>query len=556
MIIDFLLDDIREAIADIQEDVSGLTETSFADVDYVASAKTIYFYNVLGEELGTIDTTDFVIDGMVDNVTLSGSILSITFNTDAGKETINIDLNDFINPEYYWTSAQTKDYVDSGDTATYAAASAYTDEAIAEALAPYWDSAATKEYVDSADTAILAEVGELSGVVQEQQIVFSSGYNELHTQVMELSGVAQAHEVKFNDYYTSGETDEAIAEAIASESARCESTYLKEHQSLAAYYTSAQTDEVIAETLTAYTPTTGFSTINGSAITNGSAIVIQGGGGSYTAGANINISQENMISVSGLSTINGSAITDGGNIVIQGGGGGDPTTLKSVSEFNPNAENGDVQSKFVETPGLPAGVSFVTGNTYGAYQNQFGGTLTIPAGFAAGTTEQDPIYLMSVISNEDSTIYTVYTYENPWHPGGVMLDIYRGEREYQAPELELSLYPAGGEYGENNFGGPDYNEVLTNYVPDETFEGNMIVEFYAGYDYGDDRQYADPSFNTEASTEYGLYIKAEDGWKEISTPEDVVTSSYISNIWKGTQAEYDALAPDYDPNTFYIIVSN
>ena len=45
-----------------------------------------------------------------------------------------------------------------------------------------------------------------------------------------------------------------------------------------------------------------------------------GGGEAYTAGANINISPVNVISVSGLSTINGSAITGGGNLVIQGGG--------------------------------------------------------------------------------------------------------------------------------------------------------------------------------------------------------------------------------------------
>ena len=40
------------------------------------------------------------------------------------------------------------------------------------------------------------------------------------------------------------------------------------------------TTSVIKDTFSAYTPTTGFSTINGSAITNGGDIVIQGGGGS------------------------------------------------------------------------------------------------------------------------------------------------------------------------------------------------------------------------------------------------------------------------------------
>ena len=42
------------------------------------------------------------------------------------------------------------------------------------------------------------------------------------------------------------------------------------------------TTSSIKDTFSAYTPTTGFSTINGSAITNGGDIVIQGGGGGST----------------------------------------------------------------------------------------------------------------------------------------------------------------------------------------------------------------------------------------------------------------------------------
>ena len=42
------------------------------------------------------------------------------------------------------------------------------------------------------------------------------------------------------------------------------------------------TTSSIQDTFSAYTPTTGFSTINGSAITNGGDIVIQGGGGGST----------------------------------------------------------------------------------------------------------------------------------------------------------------------------------------------------------------------------------------------------------------------------------
>lgn len=77
------------------------------------------------------------------------------------------------------------------------------------------------DYITSAYTGFtpIADFNALSGIVQEQQTVFSSGYNELHTQVLELS---------------------------------------------------ARTVD-----LSPYTPTSGFSTINGSAITNGGNLVIE-----------------------------------------------------------------------------------------------------------------------------------------------------------------------------------------------------------------------------------------------------------------------------------------
>ena len=96
MIIDFLLDDIRKAIAELEGEVSGITAESFASVDYVSSAKTIYFYNAADEEVGSIDTTDFVVDGMIDTVSLSGNVLHFVFNTDAGKQPIDVDLSTVI----------------------------------------------------------------------------------------------------------------------------------------------------------------------------------------------------------------------------------------------------------------------------------------------------------------------------------------------------------------------------------------------------------------------------------------------------------------------------
>ena len=84
-------------------------------------------------------------------------------------------------------------------------------------LSPYWTSAQTQ----SAITAVEDHLYDVEEVT-------ASALTELHDNIQELSGTTSA----------------------------------------------------IKDTFSAYTPTTGFSTINGSAITNGGDIVIQGGGGS------------------------------------------------------------------------------------------------------------------------------------------------------------------------------------------------------------------------------------------------------------------------------------
>ena len=46
--------------------------------------------------IATIDATDFIKDGMVQNVELEGNNLVFTFNTDAGKDVVSVDLSKFI----------------------------------------------------------------------------------------------------------------------------------------------------------------------------------------------------------------------------------------------------------------------------------------------------------------------------------------------------------------------------------------------------------------------------------------------------------------------------
>ena len=63
---------------------SAFTSTLITDAQYVGSANTINFLNSSGETIATIDTSDFVIDGMVEDVRIEeisgASYLVIDFN--------------------------------------------------------------------------------------------------------------------------------------------------------------------------------------------------------------------------------------------------------------------------------------------------------------------------------------------------------------------------------------------------------------------------------------------------------------------------------------------
>lgn len=87
---------------DLEENVAGLADkvytSVFSKVDYVASDKNIYFYAASGDLLFTIDATDFIRDGMLDSVTYDkdNATLQFVFNTDAGKEQIDVNISTLI----------------------------------------------------------------------------------------------------------------------------------------------------------------------------------------------------------------------------------------------------------------------------------------------------------------------------------------------------------------------------------------------------------------------------------------------------------------------------
>ena len=81
--------------------------TVFADALYDSQTHRINFYGKGDTNhqtvLAYIDASPFIVDGMVDNVTLVNGTLTITFNTASGKQPITLSLGDIFNANNYYT---------------------------------------------------------------------------------------------------------------------------------------------------------------------------------------------------------------------------------------------------------------------------------------------------------------------------------------------------------------------------------------------------------------------------------------------------------------------
>ena len=95
----------------------------FNGAEYDSETREIKFYHN-GEVKTQIDATPFVKDGMVNSVRLENGYLIITFNTDAGKEPISINIGSIFEPSNYYTKAEIGDkFQPKGN---YVSASTYT----------------------------------------------------------------------------------------------------------------------------------------------------------------------------------------------------------------------------------------------------------------------------------------------------------------------------------------------------------------------------------------------------------------------------------------------
>jgi hypothetical protein len=205
---------------------------AIASASYDESAKTIYFYDISDNVLSSIDATPFITDGMIDDVKIENGKLIIVFNTDAGKETIEIPLSDIFNPDNYYT----KDEI---------------DEKVSTINDNISDEVSARE---SGDTALDEKIDALEAVVN----------TKANTTDVNAALDLKADKTEIpTDFYTKGEVDgkdnalqaaiDANTEAINAESARAISAETDIEIALSGkadadvVYTQEEVDALLAE---------------------------------------------------------------------------------------------------------------------------------------------------------------------------------------------------------------------------------------------------------------------------------------------------------------------
>lgn len=255
MIIDFYTSNLKNKIAEeaaralsaetiLASAIEDVEDAAFASVLYDASGHSIDFYNMDNDKIGSIDASDFIIDGMIEDVYLSGTILTITFNTDAGKQDIEVDFRELFDPSLYYTIQETddaiasalttaneytddqlesavtiiNDYIDEQVASAITVANAYTDEALSHIdLSEYATSAdlvTVEEVTSRALNELRTDLDTVSGSIPDVSSFVTSG--QVETQITSKNYVASS-DVTIIDKLTQAEYDALVSSSAVSE---------------------------------------------------------------------------------------------------------------------------------------------------------------------------------------------------------------------------------------------------------------------------------------------------------------------------------------------------
>lgn len=172
------VDDIPTKTSDLTND-SGFIDTTalatlFDDAEYDSSTKRINFKHG-SNILAYIDATAFIKDGMVESVVIENGYVVITFNTDAGKEAIKIDITDIFNPANYYDKTAVNGLLEGKQNVILDLNQIRLD-ASAGAIAYGWGNHANAGYAKDADLANVAKSGSYNDLKDKPTIPSLDGY--------------------------------------------------------------------------------------------------------------------------------------------------------------------------------------------------------------------------------------------------------------------------------------------------------------------------------------------------------------------------------------------
>ena len=170
--------DIPTKTSDLTND-SGFIDTTalstlFDGAEYDSTTKRINFKHG-NNILAYVDATDFIKDGMVESVVIENGYVVITFNTDAGKEAIRIDITDIFNPANYYDKTAV-DGLLSGKQNVILDLNQIRLDASAGSIAYGWGNHANAGYANDADLSDVAKSGSYNDLTDKPIIPSLDGY--------------------------------------------------------------------------------------------------------------------------------------------------------------------------------------------------------------------------------------------------------------------------------------------------------------------------------------------------------------------------------------------
>ena len=474
-----------------------------ASAEYIESNHIINFKNVNGAIISYIDASAFVVDGMVNDAYVRGDKLVITFNTDAGKQNIEIPLSDIFNPDNYYTKAQVNDryYTKSECDSKYV-----TEEYVSGLT----DNFYTKDEINSIESVQNSKIDAVSGDIQtlNDEIQTISGESmtsgEVETMIDEaVSGKADTSAV--TEAITAAVSGKADADSVYSKTESDNkyqtkgdyvtgaqmSAYTYDKQTIddkiaqggtfdpTQYYNKTQTNELLADkanTATTYTKSEVDSAVSGK--------------------------QDTLVSGTNIKTINNTSILGSGNIDIQGG-----PSYSAGSGI-------DITNDVISVTGK------VDTDTYTAYTAATDSALAGKADTA--TTDTLNTALTSHTSSSD--IHVTVNDKNVWN----------GKQNQLTAGTGISIV----------------NDVISVTASSPTVDAYTKAE--------SDAKFATiTNFNTHSGdTNVHVTSTEKNTWNNKSdfsgSYNDLTNKPTIPTIWTGTQAEFDAITVK-DPTTLYLI---